>query len=137
MITDSAAWRQHTTGAWCYYNNNSSYNAGYGKLYNWHAINDPRNIAPEGWHIPTDNEINALIAELEKDPSSAVKLQLNGLGGYRFYNGNSFHTMGFNGYWWGANHSFEIYDCSPACTPAWPMCNAISMKLVMAWPFVV
>jgi uncharacterized protein (TIGR02145 family) len=54
-VTDNAAWGALTTGAYCYYNNDSAtYAATYGKLYNWHAVNDPRGLAPEGWHIPTD-----------------------------------------------------------------------------------
>lgn len=28
----------------------------YGRLYNWHAVNDPRSLAPEGWHIPNLQE---------------------------------------------------------------------------------
>ncbi len=43
-------------GAWCYYENSDSLGAIYGKLYNWHAVNDPRGLAPEGWHVPTDDE---------------------------------------------------------------------------------
>ncbi len=42
--------------AWCYYNNDPSKGNNYGKLYNWHAVNDPRRLAPNGWHIPTRNE---------------------------------------------------------------------------------
>jgi uncharacterized protein (TIGR02145 family) len=54
-VTDNAAWEALTTGAYCYYNNDSAtYAAVYGKLYNWYAVNDPRGLAPEGWHIPTD-----------------------------------------------------------------------------------
>lgn len=30
-------------------------------MYNWHAINDSRNIAPAGWHVATDAEWNTLI----------------------------------------------------------------------------
>lgn len=113
LITDSTAWSSTTTGAYCNYNNDTTYTTTYGQLYNWYAINDSRNIAPEGWHIPTNEEITALIAELEKEPANAEKLKFNGLGGYRFYTGGSFHTLGFNGYWWGATNSFEIYDWSP------------------------
>jgi len=43
-------------GAWCYYGNEKDNDLRYGKLYNWYAVNDPRGIAPEGWHVPTDQE---------------------------------------------------------------------------------
>jgi uncharacterized protein (TIGR02145 family) len=43
-------------GAWCYYDNSDSLGAIYGKLYNWYAVKDPRGLAPEGWHVPTDLE---------------------------------------------------------------------------------
>lgn len=33
----------------------------YGQLYNWYAVSDPRGLAPEGWHIPTLAEWQALI----------------------------------------------------------------------------
>jgi uncharacterized protein (TIGR02145 family) len=60
-VTDGAAWAALTTGAYCYYNNDSTmYAALYGKLYNWYAVNDPRGLAPEGWHIPTDAEWTTL-----------------------------------------------------------------------------
>ncbi len=56
-ITDPTTWAALTTGAYCYYNNDSTtYAETYGKLYNWYAVNDPRGLAPEGWHVPTDFE---------------------------------------------------------------------------------
>ena len=56
QVTDPTQWANLTTGAWCYYNNDPSNGAVYGKLYNWYAVNDPRGLAPQGWHIPTDSE---------------------------------------------------------------------------------
>ena len=47
--------------AWCYYDNDSVNGIKYGKLYNWFAVNDPRGIAPEGWHVPSIEEWKALI----------------------------------------------------------------------------
>ncbi|MFA5848279.1 MAG: FISUMP domain-containing protein [Bacteroidales bacterium] len=32
----------------------------YGRLYTWYAVTDSRNICPQGWHVITDNEWNAL-----------------------------------------------------------------------------
>lgn len=46
--------------AWCYYDNDPSNGQIYGKLYNWYAVNDPRGLAPESWHIPTDEEWTVL-----------------------------------------------------------------------------
>ena len=59
-ITNPNTWEQTTTSAYCDYNNKSENSKKYGKLYNFHAVADPRNIAPEGWHIPTDAEWNTL-----------------------------------------------------------------------------
>jgi uncharacterized protein (TIGR02145 family) len=42
--------------AWCYYDNDPANGAKYGKLYNWFAVNDPRGLAPSGYHVPTDAE---------------------------------------------------------------------------------
>ena len=56
QVTDQAEWNALTTGAWCYYENNSANGPVYGKLYNWYAANDPRGLAPTGWHVPTSDE---------------------------------------------------------------------------------
>ena len=52
-------WKDATAkneGAWCYYNNSDSLGKIFGKLYNWYAVNDPRGLSPQGWHVPTDLE---------------------------------------------------------------------------------
>ena len=60
-VTSNAAWTALTTGAYCYFNNDSAtYAATYGKIYNWYAVNDARGLAPEGWHIPTAFEWTTL-----------------------------------------------------------------------------
>lgn len=83
-------WAQLSTPAGCSYNQVSDENIAhsiasfhlddserwskngslYGCLYNWFAVNDPRGIAPRGWHIPTDEEWRVLEKQLgmtEKD----------------------------------------------------------------------
>jgi uncharacterized protein (TIGR02145 family) len=42
--------------AWCFADFNPINGAKYGKLYNWYAVKDYRHIAPNGWHIPGDEE---------------------------------------------------------------------------------
>jgi uncharacterized protein (TIGR02145 family) len=105
--------------AWCYYNNDSSNSNIYGKLYNWHAINDPRGLAPIGWRIPDSKEWQELINYLggeaiaggkmkimntdiwqEVIESSSNSSEFSGYpNGYRDDYGN-FNLFGNNGYWW-------------------------------------
>ena len=62
QVTDPTQWNNIATGAWCYYNNDSAtYAATYGKLYNWYAVNDPRGLAPFGWHVPLYAEWKKLV----------------------------------------------------------------------------
>jgi uncharacterized protein (TIGR02145 family) len=73
QVRDSVQWRNLTTGAWCWYKNDSAtYAAKYGRLYNGFAVLDPRGLAPQGWHIPTRNEWEQLIKTL--DPSADTSL---------------------------------------------------------------
>jgi uncharacterized protein (TIGR02145 family) len=66
QVTDQTQWASLTTGAWCWYNNDSArYAATYGKMYNWYALNDSRGLAPLGWHIPTESEWNKLVKYLD------------------------------------------------------------------------
>lgn len=61
QVQDKEEWDNCTTGAWCYYDNNSGNGAIYGKIYNYYAVADPRGLAPEGWHVPSDAEWNQLM----------------------------------------------------------------------------
>lgn len=79
--------------AWCYYENNPQYGEKLGKLYNWYAVNDPRGLAPEGWHIPNLNEFKELIIELGGEKKAGKKLKAeNGWA----YDGNGDNDSGFN-----------------------------------------
>jgi len=55
-VSDSDRWFGLLTGACCNYKNDTNIAAIYGKLYNWYAVNDSRNICPRGWHVPTRDE---------------------------------------------------------------------------------
>jgi uncharacterized protein (TIGR02145 family) len=50
--------------AWCYYEFDSK-NAYLGKLYNYYAISDKRNIAPNGWKTPSFFDFFSLIKSID------------------------------------------------------------------------
>jgi len=64
QVSDPSQWSNLTTGAWCWYRNDIANGSIYGKLYNWYAINDPRGLAPTGFHIPTEAEWLTLMSTL-------------------------------------------------------------------------
>jgi len=127
-VTDAATWGNLTTEAYCYYNNNSGNEADtYGAMYNWYALSDIRNIAPEGWHVSTDEEWSELIDYLGGDNIAGSKLAGNadlwndgGLendsefgttgftalpGGYRWNGNGNYENMGNMGYFWSATEN--------------------------------
>ena len=72
-VTDMEEWSETEEPAWCYFENDPENGKVSGKLYNAAAIQDPRELAPVGWHIATAKEweetINYLIEENKNSPS--------------------------------------------------------------------
>ena len=113
-------WENLTTGAWCYYENKTGKGSTYGKLYNWYAVNDPRGLAPKGYHIPTDAEWTILTTYLGTDAAAKMKSTTGwnedgdgsntsgfaGLpGGFRANDGY-FYYIGAFGSWWSSSKSY-------------------------------
>ena len=73
LETDSTAWGENQTEAYCYYDNDSATADPYGCYYNGWAVEDARGIAPEGWHVPTDEEWKRLEMFLDMSRSEADK----------------------------------------------------------------
>ena len=70
-VTGDTEWTNLTTGAYCAYENNENNVDTYGYLYNWYAVDDRRQIAPSGWHVPTDDEWKELEMYLGMSQSEA------------------------------------------------------------------
>lgn len=83
---------QNEEPAWCYYDNDPANGEKYGKLYNWYAVNDPRGLAPEGWHIPSDEEWTVLTDYLGKEAGTKMK----STSGWKD-DGNGTNESGFTG----------------------------------------
>ena len=87
QVTDLSTWASADTGAWCYYLNDTANGPVYGKLYNWYAVagiydsaslNFPalrKQLAPIGWHIPTDAEWTTLSTFLGGSTVSGGKMK--------------------------------------------------------------
>ena len=105
--------------AWCYYNNDPSNGAINGKLYNWYTVNDPRGLAPEGYHVPSNEEWLALCYFLGGEEAAGTPMKstngwnedgngtntsgFSGLpGGARGFN-RTFTNFGDYGYWWSSH----------------------------------
>ena len=117
QVTDATQWANLTTGAWCYYQNNTANGPIYGKLYNWYALNDSRGLAPTGWHIATYQEWMEIYTCLGDNVGGKMKevgtihwltpntgatneSSFTGLpNGLRTING-TFNFLGKYGYWW-------------------------------------
>lgn len=111
QVTDSV-WRTKKTGAWCYYNNDST-NSSYGKLYNWYAVMgiydessliDPskrKTLAPTNYRIATTNDWN-----VAKENEIYTKLDIK-LGGRRNYSSGGFGNIGIEGNYWCNNNATD------------------------------
>ena len=77
-LTANTSWNNATSGSFCYYNNDLLNKDIYGVLYNWHAVSDNRNIAPSGWHIPSDAEFITLRTFVGGEGAAGAKLKETG-----------------------------------------------------------
>ena len=67
-IIDTVQWVNcfnNQYSAWCYPQNISDLECPYGKMYNWYAVTDQRNLCPAGWHIPSIEEWATLLNFLD------------------------------------------------------------------------
>ncbi|MGE5425873.1 MAG: fibrobacter succinogenes major paralogous domain-containing protein, partial [Bacillota bacterium] len=57
-VTDDGEWAAHANPAYCWYDNDATRaNTAFGALYNYKVIVDPRGVAPEGYRIPSKEDI--------------------------------------------------------------------------------
>ncbi len=95
-VTSASTWQNLTTGAWCWYNNDSTtYAATYGKLYNWYAVNDSRGLAPENYHVPNQTDWDALTNYLGGLSVSGGKLKETDIVHWKYPNSHATNSSGF------------------------------------------
>jgi uncharacterized protein (TIGR02145 family) len=79
--------------AWCFNVNFEANKSQYGKLYNWHAVNDPRGLAPAGWHVPSKDEVDVLMKSLGGAELASGKMKT---AGFWANNGGGNNSSGFS-----------------------------------------
>ena len=124
-VEDAGAWAQAGKDgkpAWCYYDSNPVNGRTYHKLYNWYAVNDPRGLAPYGWHVPgsewsdlynkyfSDNnykmwgaKMKATYGWLNKGNGTNESGFTALPGGTRYGDSGAFGKIGRFGGWWGSS----------------------------------
>ena len=65
-------WSGTTSGAWAHYNGDASLDCPYGKLYNFYACSDARQLCPTGWHVPTEAEWSTLINQFDPGAQGGI-----------------------------------------------------------------
>ncbi len=93
-IRDGHTWSTLKTGAWSAYDHKAENGKAFGKLYNWHAVNDPRGLAPEGWHVATDREWSELARTVGDEQHAGGALKAAGRWGGQPKEGDG--SSGFN-----------------------------------------
>lgn len=112
LVKDNDEWRQMDSAAYCI--------TPYGNyLYNWFAVNDPRGLAPQGFHVPSDDEWTQLTELFGGGDIAGGKLKCTDWdgtnssgfsalpGGYRDVHYGSFFDLGDGGFWWSSSPYFS------------------------------
>jgi len=123
-ITNNGEWGGLSNGAYGDYNNNPTNSETYGRLYNWHTVNDDKGVCPDGWHVPSDEEYTIITDYLGGESVAGGKMKeaghehwnyhsdevteeatnesgFTGLpAGFRHNSTGNYNNMGTGGYFW-------------------------------------
>ena len=119
LVTSDDDWYNLLTGARCAYDNDQSEVATYGYLYNWYAVNDSRNIAPTGWHVPTDAEWSTLVTYLGGDNVAGEKMKEIGTTNWHSPNTGATNESGFAALPGGYRNDIGNFYALGATAPFW------------------
>ncbi len=132
-------WTGTSSGAWCIYGSQAGYDVFHGKLYNWYAASDARNVCPSGWHVPTDidwqelesaigvpasnlngtgsrgamanagGQLKALVMWDNPNIGATDSLEFTALPGGTRFTDGNFGQNGAKGFWWTQSESDDAY----------------------------
>jgi uncharacterized protein (TIGR02145 family) len=107
-------WNNAANGAWAFHSDNTSNVCPYGKLYNWFACVDSRQLCPTGWHVPSADEWNVLSDFLGGSALAGSKMKSVGTNsdgtGLWFSSNTADNSSGFSGVPGGARGALGIFN---------------------------
>ncbi len=69
-VKEKKQWDSLSTAAYCDISNDPKRSEVPGRLYNWYAVADKRNVCPSGWHVPSETEWQTLVKYLAETPGA-------------------------------------------------------------------
>jgi uncharacterized protein (TIGR02145 family) len=130
LVLPNAKWAVLKAGAYCWYNNDATKKAIYGALYNWFAVKDKRNIAPAGWHIPTEEEWATLAKYLGGSRMAGGKLKETLTSHWLDPNAGATNSTGFTALPGGYRNNTGVSDKIGYCGGWW---SSTQYSLTVAW----
>ena len=120
-VTDNTSWLNLTNGAYCTYKNTIKLDsiATFGRLYNGYVITDSRNIAPAGWHVPTDAEWTTLTTYLGGYRVAGGKMKEAGTTHWIDPNLGATNESGFSGTPTGVRHFVYAFSALGSVGDYW------------------
>lgn len=111
-VNQKTEWSNLNSGANCIYTKDmeSTVNVSvYGRLYNFYAVIDSNNIAPQGWHIPTKEEWQNLMdfygGQFECSDDLKEGKLFNVFGGRLF---DDFDLLDISGFYWSSSEEDNV-----------------------------
>ena len=119
-------WNETLSGAQTVLDGNDDNFSLYGRLYNWYAVDDSRDLCPIDWHVPSDSEWTILTTTLGGLEIAGGKMKttygwvnagngtnvsgFSALPGRGRNNSGFFDTPASSGYWWSSSqYDAELY----------------------------
>lgn len=96
VVTDNTLWSVTEDPATAYFNNNPEINSLYGKLYNWYAVADERNLCPAGWHVATTQEYTQMVEGIGGALEAGGKMKFLGTDFWNLPNTAASNASGFS-----------------------------------------
>jgi uncharacterized protein (TIGR02145 family) len=97
----------------------------YGRYYTWYAANDPRNVCPAGWKVPTDKDWDILIAYLGDPIAAGGKMKTTGTEHWAEPNKGANNESGFSALPSGARNLDGTFSKMGKYAPFWTTTPAL------------